>query len=391
MKYNKYTNQQLDSKILSNAKLSIQYCDNNMMIYLSSTKNKNEYVLSKVNTKIYCASKKEGKLSITLPDYCTNLLINSADEDEIDSFVNIIANRYNNKKENIENKENINLSKLQQQQSYNIHNNNNNKELKERNPLSSSSVFKLMCLGGNKQSNHSPTKSKIKSLEGNNRKKIINTTPEKQISTPPKKLNHQRYSPNTKNISSGGTPIKKKIKMNLTHSKFILSKSPCNSPIKNILKNKNLFECNSSIVLTEEQNKVIETCLIGTSCFITGVAGTGKSMLLNHIVLELEKKIGKQGVFVTATTGLAACLIGGTTIHQFAGINGFCLDLFDDKEDDFEEIVLNSLSKKSVVLRWRQARTLLVDEISMLNPKLLELLNEIAQKARGNLNNLYSL
>ena len=45
-------------------------------------------------------------------------------------------------------------------------------------------------------------------------------------------------------------------------------------------------------------------------------AGTGKSFVLNKIV----KMLPRATTFVTATTGLAACHIGGTTINSFAGI-----------------------------------------------------------------------
>ena len=53
---------------------------------------------------------------------------------------------------------------------------------------------------------------------------------------------------------------------------------------------------------------------------LLGGAGTGKSALLSHIIPALLKKHSKEEVFVTATTGLAACAIGGTTVHQFAGM-----------------------------------------------------------------------
>ena len=54
--------------------------------------------------------------------------------------------------------------------------------------------------------------------------------------------------------------------------------------------------------------------------FFTGDAGTGKSYVLRLIVSALKKKLGAKKVFVTASTGIAACNIGGTTLHSFAGI-----------------------------------------------------------------------
>lgn len=54
--------------------------------------------------------------------------------------------------------------------------------------------------------------------------------------------------------------------------------------------------------------------------FFTGDAGTGKSYVLRLIVSALKKKFGSQKVFVTASTGIAACNISGTTLHSFAGI-----------------------------------------------------------------------
>ena len=50
--------------------------------------------------------------------------------------------------------------------------------------------------------------------------------------------------------------------------------------------------------------------------FFTGCAGTGKSLLLKHMLRTLPK----DSTFVTASTGLAASALGGTTINAFAGL-----------------------------------------------------------------------
>ena len=49
-------------------------------------------------------------------------------------------------------------------------------------------------------------------------------------------------------------------------------------------------------------------------------AGTGKSTLLRVIIEALKYKLGSACVAVTASTGAAASLLSGTTIHSFSGV-----------------------------------------------------------------------
>jgi hypothetical protein len=129
-----------------------------------------------------------------------------------------------------------------------------------------------------------------------------------------------------------------------------------------------------SFELTEVQKLVIEACSNGKNVFYTGGAGTGKSTLLTRLIDTLVEQHGQKHVFVAATTGLAACAVGGTTVHQFAGISS----MLDESLDvaalklQFDRIVNQSCAKMSVVRRFRDAKVLLVDEISMLSPVLLE-------------------
>lgn len=71
-------------------------------------------------------------------------------------------------------------------------------------------------------------------------------------------------------------------------------------------------------MLSEEQQAVLRHALDGDSFFFTGAAGTGKSFLLRCIISALKDKHGTESVFVTASTGIAACNISGTTLHSFA-------------------------------------------------------------------------
>jgi hypothetical protein len=77
------------------------------------------------------------------------------------------------------------------------------------------------------------------------------------------------------------------------------------------------------IFLSDEQKAVLDAVVSrGKSMFFTGSAGTGKSVLMREIITNLRKKFRHEPdrVAVTASTGLAACNIGGVTLHSFAGI-----------------------------------------------------------------------
>ena len=72
--------------------------------------------------------------------------------------------------------------------------------------------------------------------------------------------------------------------------------------------------------LTAEQMVVVKMVKAGRSIFFTGSAGTGKSFLLKQLIGMLPP----ENVAITASTGVAACQIGGTTLHAFAGIKLAC-------------------------------------------------------------------
>lgn len=71
----------------------------------------------------------------------------------------------------------------------------------------------------------------------------------------------------------------------------------------------------TSLKLNESQLRVLNAVKCGQSVFITGSGGTGKSFLLKKIIGLLPP----HNTFVTASTGVAACQIGGMTLHSFAG------------------------------------------------------------------------
>lgn len=128
------------------------------------------------------------------------------------------------------------------------------------------------------------------------------------------------------------------------------------------------------IVLSAEQERVLQLALQGKSIFFTGSAGTGKSILLKAIIKQLKKKYDTGQVAVTASTGLAACNIGGTTVHSFAGIG-----LGKGKLEDLLKVVRRN---RKAVNRWNSTSVLIIDEISMVEGNLFDKLDWIARKIR---------
>ncbi|KAI5065568.1 hypothetical protein GOP47_0020263 [Adiantum capillus-veneris] len=127
--------------------------------------------------------------------------------------------------------------------------------------------------------------------------------------------------------------------------------------------------------MSSQQRKVLLAIASGKSIFITGSAGTGKSYLLHEAVNTLKNMHGSLSVFVTASTGLAGCAIGGTTLHSFAGIG---LGIGEKRE-----LANKVSSKREARKRWIDCKALIIDEISMIDGELFDKLEYIARAVRG--------
>lgn len=108
----------------------------------------------------------------------------------------------------------------------------------------------------------------------------------------------------------------------------------------------------------------------GVSVLLTGAAGSGKTYVLNKFIKH-SKQRGKY-VAVTATTGLAATHLNGTTIHAWAGIG---------VHDDIGSLQLHKFSKQRRDLITK-ADILIIDEISMLHDYRLDLVNQVTSAIR---------
>ncbi|RWA05883.1 hypothetical protein EKO27_g9220 [Xylaria grammica] len=135
----------------------------------------------------------------------------------------------------------------------------------------------------------------------------------------------------------------------------------------------------SAISLSSEQQRVIDLVVKeGQSVFFTGPAGTGKSVLMRAIISELKKKWARdpERLSVTASTGLAACNIGGQTLHSFAGIGL--------GKEDVPTLVKKIRRNAKAKNRWLRTKTLVIDEVSMVDGDLFDKLSQIAREIRKN-------
>ncbi|XP_076346374.1 pif1 DNA helicase isoform X2 [Tachypleus tridentatus] len=125
------------------------------------------------------------------------------------------------------------------------------------------------------------------------------------------------------------------------------------------------------VQLTTEQKHVLNAVVSGKNLFFTGSAGTGKSYLLKQIINALPPN----HTVATASTGIAACQIGGITLHSFAGIGSGSCSL---------EQCIKQAQRKEVAQQWRRCRHLVVDEISMVDGRYFQKLEKVARVVRNN-------
>jgi ATP-dependent exoDNAse (exonuclease V) alpha subunit len=118
------------------------------------------------------------------------------------------------------------------------------------------------------------------------------------------------------------------------------------------------------------QRQALALLEAGHNVLLTGAAGSGKTYLLNRFIARARNK-GKS-VAVTATTGLAATHLGGSTIHAWSGIG---------VHDYLSPYMVGSLSKARLDTLMK-ADILIIDEISMMHDFRLDMINDLLQQVR---------
>lgn len=117
------------------------------------------------------------------------------------------------------------------------------------------------------------------------------------------------------------------------------------------------------------QKQALQILKSGANVFLTGEPGSGKTYVINQFVSYLKSKKIKPAI--TASTGIAATHIGGTTIHSWSGIG--------IKESLNKSEINNIIGNDYVYIRVKKAKVLIIDEISMLPPNTLQMIDAICR------------
>lgn len=121
-----------------------------------------------------------------------------------------------------------------------------------------------------------------------------------------------------------------------------------------------------------KQQTALAILKTGGNVFLTGEPGSGKTYVINQYIAWL--RAAKIPVAVTASTGIAATHIGGTTIHSWSGIG---------IKDQLSQYDIDSIvSKEKIAKRIKNAKVLIIDEVSMLDGKVIDMLHQVTKAVR---------
>ncbi|MDP3244769.1 MAG: AAA family ATPase [bacterium] len=120
------------------------------------------------------------------------------------------------------------------------------------------------------------------------------------------------------------------------------------------------------------QAQALEILKTGASVFLTGEPGSGKTHVINEYVNYLRCHNIEPAI--TASTGIASTHINGMTVHSWSGI-GIKKKLSGHDLD-------NIISKAQTARRIKRSRVLIIDEVSMLSPETLSMVELVCRKVR---------
>ena len=130
----------------------------------------------------------------------------------------------------------------------------------------------------------------------------------------------------------------------------------------------------STTTLSVEQLCALQQFEDEDNLFITGEGGTGKTLLIKHLVASAKRNFKK--VQVCALTGCAALLLGcnARTIHSWSGIR-----LGKGEPSEIAEMVMSYYKAR---FAWLNTDILIVDEVSMMSKRIFDILDYVGKRVR---------
>lgn len=129
--------------------------------------------------------------------------------------------------------------------------------------------------------------------------------------------------------------------------------------------------------LSASQAAAFDLVISGQSVFITGSGGVGKTELIKRIY-AWHDRCGLK-IQVTATTGIAAVNVEGRTVHSFVRMTP------DDDQLPIEDVITRL--KRETSKAWRaditNLKTLVIDEVSMMQPQFFDRLDTFFRVMRS--------
>lgn len=120
------------------------------------------------------------------------------------------------------------------------------------------------------------------------------------------------------------------------------------------------------------QGEALKILKTGANVFLTGEPGSGKTHTVNEYVAYL-RACGIEPA-ITASTGIAATHIGGMTVHSWSGIG------IKRKLDQYE--LDRIASNERIVKRVSKTKVLIIDEVSMLAPETLAMVETVCREIK---------